>query len=147
MSFNVFNFNEVQAGQAATGLNGHFVYVQVLMDILLRLKHDDKDKEELITLCKKQYNGNVIELKIVKEYEQNYTSSHALWWYTRECFLYKILNKALRVQDIHVLFLLRSVCRDIYQQLKEIQYQSRITVYRCQVVSKSELSSLRKSVN
>ena len=147
LSFNIFSFNEAETGQAATGLNGHFVYVQILMDVLLRLKYDDKNTEELITLCKQQYKDNAIELKIIKEFEQNYTSSYALWWHTRECFLYKVLNKALRVQDIHVLFLLRLVCRDIHQQLKQIQYQSRIRVYRGQMVSKSEMSSLRKSVS
>lgn len=147
LSFNVFNFNDVQAGKAAMGLNGQFVYNQVLMNVLLRLTYADKDKEELINLCKTQYSGNMIELKIVKEFELNYTAENALWWYTRECFLYKILNKALRVQDIHVLFLLRSVCRDIYQQLKKIQCNTRIKVYRGQVVSAEEITSLASSDN
>ncbi|CAF3667793.1 unnamed protein product [Rotaria socialis] len=147
LSFNTFNFNDVQAGQSTVGLNGQFVYNQVLMDVLLRIKYNKADKSELIKLCNTQYRKDPTELAIVKEFQHHYTSEKALWWYTRDCFLYKILNKALRMQDIHVLFLLRSFCLDLCQQLQEIQCQSKIKVYRGQLVSKSELTTLKNSLN
>jgi tetratricopeptide (TPR) repeat protein len=117
------------------------------MDVLLRLKETEKDKKELIDLCKIQYKDNTLQLKIVQEFDHSYSSDNALWWYTRDCFLYKILNKALRAQNIHILFLLRSFSRDIYQQLKQNQCPSRVRVYRGQLVSKNELTTLRKSLN
>ncbi|UJR29681.1 hypothetical protein I4U23_017229 [Adineta vaga] len=147
LSFEIFFFDKTKKDKSAVSLNGQFVHWQVLMDVLLRLKVTEKDKKELIDLCKTQYKGNDLELSILAEYEQSYSPTKALQWYTRECFLYKILNKAFRVQDIHILFLLRSFCRDIYQQLKENQCSHTIRVYRGQLVSKDELKTLQQSVN
>ncbi len=72
--------------------------------------------------------------RLLYEFENQYSANKALWWYTRESFLYKMLNKALRVQNIEVLFLFRFVIVDIYQQLKENQCQSSVRVYRGQVL-------------
>ena len=47
------------------------------------------------------------------EFEKDYSSDKALWWYTRESFLYKMLIKALRVQNIDLLFLFRFVINQI----------------------------------
>jgi tetratricopeptide (TPR) repeat protein len=70
-----------------------------------------------------------------------------VWWYTRDSFLYEILNKALREQDIGLLFLFRFVIAHIYEHLKENQCQSRVRVYRGQVMSKDELTNLQRSIN
>ena len=75
-----------------------------------------------------------MELVFVREFEKDYRSDKALWWYTRDSFLYRMLNKALRVQNIDLLFLLRFVIGDIYQQLK-------------QVMSIDELNTLRQSID
>jgi len=88
----------------------------------------------LIQLCKKEYENNPKELVFVGEFEKDYRSDKALWWYTRDSFLYRMLNKALRVQNIDLLFLLRFVIGDIYQQLK-------------QVMSIDELNTLRQSID
>jgi len=57
------------------------------------------------------------------------------------------LNKALRIQNIDLLFLFRFFIRDIYQQLKQYQQQSPIRVFRGQVMSIDELNTLRQSIN
>ena len=88
----------------------------------------------MIQLCKKEYENNPKELVFVGEFEKDYRSDKALWWYTRDSFLYRMLNKALRVQNIDLLFLLRFVIGDIYQQLK-------------QVMSIDELNTLRQSID
>ena len=77
------------------------------------MKSTANDKNELISLCKQHYQGNSDESKIVKEFEREYSSDRTLWWYTRHSFLYRMLNKALRMQNIHLLFLFRFIIRDI----------------------------------
>jgi tetratricopeptide (TPR) repeat protein len=57
-----------------------------------------------------------------------------------------MLNKALRVQNIDILFLFRFFIRDIHQELERNQCQSPIRVYRGQSLSSDELNNLRKSV-
>jgi hypothetical protein len=49
-----------------------------------------------------------------------------------------MLNESLRAQNIDVLLLFRFFISDIYEQLKQEQYQSPIQVYRGQVMSTNE---------
>jgi hypothetical protein len=70
----------------------------------------------------------------------------ALWWYLRESFLYRLLNKALRTQDIHLLFIFRFFIRDIQQQLKQLQSADLKFVYRVQLMTIEEFDNLQKSV-
>ena len=53
--------------------------------------------------------STVIEQKEekIQIFENTYRSENALQWYSRECFFFEVLNKALRTQDIDVLFSLR----------------------------------------
>ncbi|CAF4578079.1 unnamed protein product, partial [Rotaria socialis] len=55
------------------------------------------------------------------------------------------MNKALRVRNTELIFLFRTVIRDIYEQLVVHQCQKRVIVYRGQILSKVEYKNLRKS--
>ncbi|CAM4946155.1 unnamed protein product [Rotaria socialis] len=81
----------------------------------------------------------------VNEFHMAYESHKAIWWYTRESFLYRLMNKALRVRNTELIFLFRTVIRDIYEQLVVHQCQKRVIVYRGQILSKVEYKNLRKS--
>ncbi|CAF4183835.1 unnamed protein product, partial [Rotaria magnacalcarata] len=93
------------------------------------MKPNLTDKNELINLCQKFYENNPKELSLVREFEQNYSSNQAVWWYTRDSFVYRLLNKALRVQNIDLLFLFRFFIRDIEVQLKQYRCSSLVRVY------------------
>jgi tetratricopeptide (TPR) repeat protein len=57
-----------------------------------------------------------------------------------------MLNKALRTQDIELLFRFRFLINDIYEQLKQYQCRSSMRVYRGQAISRDELKILQKSI-
>ncbi|CAF1058051.1 unnamed protein product [Adineta ricciae] len=133
--------------QSTTDLNGHFVHSLLLIDVLIRMKSIETDKQELIKRCRQQYEDDGIELDNIRRFERKYVPTDALTWYTEESFLYKMLNKALRTQDIDLLFLFRFAIGDIYRQLKSHQCQSPVHVYRGQLMSKTELETLKKSAN
>ncbi|CAF1479083.1 unnamed protein product, partial [Rotaria sordida] len=135
------------AGKSTTGVNGKFIFSQVLIKCLLRLKSTQEDKEELISLCEKQYEGNSVELNNLREFKENYSSDNALWWYTRETFFYKTLNAALRKEDIHMIFLFRAFISDIRRQLKNCQAKQLLQVYRGQMISSDELEILKQSLH
>jgi len=58
-------------------------------------------------------------LNQISEFEKNYTASNALSWYTRNSFLYRIINKALRTQNMIYIFKCRFFIIDLFQQLKK----------------------------
>ncbi len=138
LSMNMFT------GKSTLEINGQFVFSQVLIDCLLRLKSSDTEKDELISCCKKEYENNSSQLKTVGEFEKDYSSNKVLWWYTRDSFFYRTLNAALRRQDIHRILLYRSFISDLYRQLQYLQHKGPVKVYRSQLMSKDELVHLRK---
>ncbi|CAF1325792.1 unnamed protein product [Rotaria magnacalcarata] len=134
-----------QLDQSSSGINGQFVHFQLLIDVLIRMKPNVHDKKELIALCKQEYSNNETEMKNLRDFKQNYLPDMAIWWYTRESFIYKTLNKALRVQDIDLLFLFRFFIRDIHQQLCENQEPSTFEVFfRGQWISMGKINHAEK---
>ncbi len=118
----------------------------MLIDCLIHMKSFSNDKNQLITLCKQQYQNNSYELNIIDEFERDYLSNRSLWWYSRHSFLYRLLNKALRIQNINLLLLFRFFIHDIKQQLENNKSLSSIHVYRAQFMSKEELELLTKFI-
>ncbi|CAF2843007.1 unnamed protein product [Rotaria sp. Silwood2] len=143
LSINIFT-TSTSAGTSTMGINGQFVYSQLLIDCLLRLKYIEADKQELICLCKQKYENDIAELHNLHEFDKKYSANRALWWYTRESFFYKTLNEALRMQDIHLIFLFRVFIFNIYNQLKENQAKQALRVYRSQRMSSDELEPLKQ---
>ncbi len=131
--------------QSTTGLNGHFVQSLLLIDVLLRMKSVESDKKQLISLLEKTCLNDE-DKNVIKKFENDYSSENPLWWYSCDSSLYRMLNKALRIQDIDTLFLFRFFIRDIYEQLKINQCLSAVRVYRGQILSNDEVNNLQKSI-
>jgi tetratricopeptide (TPR) repeat protein len=134
--------------------NAIFMWFQLFIEVLLRMHHKSTDRKELIDICKKSYKGNKQEMDIIEDFEKNYKCDNAIWWYTREACFYRIMNKALRVQDYDILFALRFFITDIAKQLK-IEHEKFIRtsatrdvirVYRGQVIGVNELELMKNSV-
>ena len=132
-------------GKSMEAIDGEFVFTQVLIDCLLRIPSIKKDKAELTSRWKKEYQGNQTELANVREFQEDYLPEKAVWWYSRESFFHKTLNAALRTQNIHMMYLYRSFIYDIFRQLKHHQAQDALQVYRIQLISSEELNILQKS--
>ena len=67
-------------GQSTSGLDGEFVHSQIFLDVLLRIKSTQVDKEDLVSRSKKSYEGNKKELDIVEEFKTKYSPEKAIWW-------------------------------------------------------------------
>ncbi|CAF0972957.1 unnamed protein product [Adineta ricciae] len=134
--------------------NAIFMWFQLFIEVLLRMHHKSTDRKELIDICKKNYNGNRKEMAIIKEFETTYKSDNAIWWYTRDACFYRMMNKALRVQDYDILFPLRFLITDIAKQLKDghekfirtSDIRTVIRVYRGQAIGHDELNLMRNSL-
>ena len=74
----------------------------------------------MVNVCRWEYRDNSNELNVIKEFTENYTSDQAIHWYTRDSFLYRLLNKALRSQNIDIIFKFRLIIADVYKQLNEL---------------------------
>ena len=147
-SMSFFSTSADDEGQSTSGINGEFLHAQLLIDCLTRMEPTPTDRDELIGICRREYQGNDAEMKILHEFENDYVPTDALWWYTRPSFVYRLVNKALRVQNTDLLFLCRFFIRDLAQQLTDNQYKScsSIRVYRGQIISQLEIEMLKNSI-
>ena len=145
LPINVFT-TTISSDQSTTELNGGFVHSLLLIDVLLRMKFHPEDKQQLIEHCRYEYRDDPDQLDIIEDFDRTYSPSHALRWYAGNSFVHRMLNKALRQQDIELLFLFRFLIRDIHKQLKCSQYSRSIRVYRGQAIQSDELQRLRQSI-
>ncbi|CAF3344581.1 unnamed protein product [Rotaria sp. Silwood2] len=68
--------------RSSTDLNGQFLHSQLLIDVLIQMKSNEQDKRELIELCKKENKNNKSQMKLVNEFDVEYQSLKAVWWFT-----------------------------------------------------------------
>lgn len=103
-------------------------------------------KVEFLTLCKLYYKDNPYELNSIQDFEQNYSSNQALSWYQRKSFIYRILIKAFRTQNIDILFMLRFFLRDLFEQIKQRQCSYPVRVYRSHLMTNDELQLFQNAI-
>ena len=134
--------------------NAMFMWFQLFIEVLFRMHHKASDRKELTQLCRDFYRGNQQHLEVIEEFEKHYTAEKAIWWYTRDACFYRLLNKALRVQDFDTLFAFRVLITDISNQIKR-EYENYIRtngdrnfirVYRGQLISDDELELMKNSI-
>jgi tetratricopeptide (TPR) repeat protein len=140
LTINIFDANN------SYKFNDPFIRSHLLLDCLLGMKENSSDMEKFINLCEEEYKDNKAELAIIREFQQNYSPARALRWYTRQSFLFRMLNKALREQNIDILFLFRFFISDIQQQLIKNQYAQPIRLYRAQLLTSNELQMLKRAI-
>ncbi|CAF3495507.1 unnamed protein product, partial [Rotaria sp. Silwood2] len=86
--------------------------------MLCYLPYPDGCQQRLVTVLKNYYKGQTVKLQILDEFERNYAPKLAIYWYTRDTFFFRLLNKALRQYDTELSFLYGFYIRDLYKQLK-----------------------------
>lgn len=85
-------------------------------------------------------------LLLVNEFESDYSAEQAIKWYTREGFLYHLVNRALRQEDRDLITLLHFFIFDLEQQLlaqlkddNDFEWVG-VEVYRGQLMSMDEIN-------
>ncbi|CAF4363479.1 unnamed protein product [Rotaria socialis] len=120
-------------------------YVQALIDILLETNEKRNLKKEMIDFCREEYADNIIQLKLIEEFENDFKPDDAIHWYLRhDAFLYKMMTRAFRVLDPDILFKLRYFIQHLYCQLKSSIDTSALTVHRTLRIRKDLLDKMKR---
>ncbi|CAF4267683.1 unnamed protein product, partial [Rotaria sordida] len=124
-TFNFYNQHKQKSTRDLSKESAEFLWFQIFKDVVLRLPRDNYTKQQMIEFCQHYYRGNEKELKFIHEFEHDYKSNLAIKWYTNDTFLYRIVNKALRTEDIEQLRIFRFFIADLsfnlaneYEKLK-----------------------------
>ncbi|CAF2212765.1 unnamed protein product [Rotaria magnacalcarata] len=139
------------SGQDLDQLDQSFMYTQLIKEILLELEYDEQSFHNFLTYCRQEYSNNVEELKNIQDFERRYTSETSIWWYTLECFIYKILNKALHEQQTDVIISMGFFIRSLDEHIRQLQVQqakeleNEFIVYRGESMKPEQFEKLKKT--
>jgi tetratricopeptide (TPR) repeat protein len=131
-----------------------FMYFQLLKDIILKdclMESEEQTKTDMLSYCRSIYVDCPNTIVVLDEFEKDFIPELSIYWYTKECFLYKMLNKALWTPQADVLYKLRYFLRHLYYQIlseasKQREHLSSMTVYRGQSMSVDQIEKLKRNI-
>lgn len=145
-AFHLFDRTE-KATRDLTKESASFLWHQLLIDVLKKMPADEQAKNEMLDHCAAYYRHNKIELQKIEHFRTSYTSKNAVKYYTEDSFLYRLLNKALRTEDIELLHIFRFFIIDLCAQLEDgkklLVGSEPLTLYRGQQIPKEEFENLK----
>lgn len=127
-------------------LDPSFMYTQLIKQVLLEIEYGERAKEDFVNFL---FTQNSSSVNSIHTFERDYYNETPIWWYTKEPFIYSMLNKALRIQDTEVITKMGFIVRDIHRQIEQVYLktdrETKRIVYRGQCVSCAELEKIKRS--
>jgi hypothetical protein len=125
-------------------------YHLFLLAITYRPQSMETSYSEMFDECRAYYKNNSSRLRQINDLAQTYQASNAIREYTRDSFLYRIINHALRTHNMKIIKKFSPFISDLHLQIhkyhREYYYLNRPSVravYRGQLMSLDELDYLR----
>ncbi|CAF4788794.1 unnamed protein product [Rotaria sp. Silwood1] len=158
LSMSVFHLAERENTlQELTKESASFMWYRSIMIVLRLMAKYGNAKTEMIAECRTTYHDNEFVKNNIDNFEKTYSPTKAFEWYTKDSFVYRLLNKALRTQDTDIIFKFRFFVNDLHNQIEKLYYQyldsqssimnHHLRVYRGQRLSLRELDVLKRSIN
>jgi tetratricopeptide (TPR) repeat protein len=134
-------------------LDSSFMYTQILKEILLTIDFEQEHINEFLTYCREPFAGNSAELRNVEKFCKEYRDHQPIWWYTYQCFLYSMLNRALRLMEVDLIIKMGFFVRDLHNHIVALHaeqyggyhHSDSFTVYRGQGLSKTDFEQLKQT--
>ena len=133
-------------------LEPSFMYTQLFKNVLLNMKHERQALADFVEYCRERKADLRNELKLIDEFQNDYRPDKAIWWYTRDCFIYQMLNRALRVLEADIIVNMGFFVHDLHRQIEQLhreqvsQYGGKqLTLYRGQGLSTADFNKLNST--
>ncbi|CAF2997071.1 unnamed protein product, partial [Rotaria sp. Silwood2] len=101
-----------------------FMYSLLFKEIILEIEFaETKEIKDLTDYARNKYVGNEKQVKLIDEFARDYhgnVENKPIWWYTRQCFTYSMINKALGKLDVSTLMKMGIFMRDLHKNIKEL---------------------------
>ena len=101
--------------------NGPFLQFHLMLDMMLRLDPNHFARGELLEVCRQYSSNSSKDLAQIDKFEGTYDPKDAITWYTKDTFLYRLMNAWLRSEEINLTFKLRYFIHDLHNQLAQVQ--------------------------
>ncbi|CAF4412841.1 unnamed protein product [Rotaria socialis] len=146
------------------------IWHKLLLENLVSLPRDEQSKQDMIKKSKEYFAKDIKELRRIEEFSADYSSELAIQcselaiqWYTADSFVHKLVNHALRSENVDLLYAYRFFISDLSAEIKRWQtvqqtdsgtviskikngLGSRIKLFSGQRLRKGELEKLKQSI-
>ena len=131
-------------------LDPSFMYTQIIKEILLTINFEQQHIDEFIRQCRELLADNGRQLQNVDQLAREYHQHTPIWWYTFDCFLYPMLNRALRTMDADLMIKMGFFIADLHRHIEQLHQQQfgsdndnqSFTVYRGQSMDKDAFEKM-----
>ncbi|CAF1294577.1 unnamed protein product [Adineta steineri] len=141
--------NEMISTDNLNQLEPTFMYTRIFKEILLDMKYDKQIVKQFTTYCRQHGYGSA---KNIDQFENEYYTQSAIWWYTSPSFIYSMLNYALRSMESDIIINMGFFMHDLHQQIQQLHQQQLnsyhdkpFIVYRGQGLSKTNFEKLQQT--
>jgi tetratricopeptide (TPR) repeat protein len=132
---------------------GSFLFFQLFKAAFKALPKNPESKKLMISKYRNYYAGDTKILKEIHDFELYYKSNGALQWYINDSFITRLINKALRTENINALCYFHFFIGDLSKQLEKefIKYKkhnskSVLRVYRGFKITKEEIKTFERNI-
>ena len=133
-------------------LEPSFMYTQLFKDTLLDMTHDRQALDDFVKYCREREADLLGGINVIDEFQRDYRPDMAIWWYTRECFIYQMLNRALRLLEADIIVNMGFFVHDLHRQIEQLhreqvsQYGGKhLTLYRGQGLSTADFEKFKST--
>ncbi|CAF1466729.1 unnamed protein product [Rotaria sordida] len=117
-AFSIYNHNKTDK----LNLNyevGTFLFFELFKYAFKKLPKKSESKKLMLSKYRDYYAGNRKLLEELNNFERNYKPHEALQWYINNSFIYRLVNKGLRTENINTLCYFHFYIKDLSKQLEE----------------------------
>ena len=133
-------------------LEPSFMYTQLFKNALLNMTHERQAIDDFVEYCRERKSDLPDDIKVIEEFQRKYRSNKAIWWYTRECFIYQMLNRALRLLEADIIVNMGFFVHDLHRQIEQLHREQvsqnggkHLTLYRGQSLSTNDFNKLKST--
>ncbi|CAF2905837.1 unnamed protein product [Rotaria sp. Silwood2] len=133
LTFDIYSrFQQQKPFYSLSRESRRFILFQSFIEILLKIEKTQHDLEEMWAACCREANieNNDIYIKEIQDFQQKYIPNDAIRFYSKNSFLFRYINFALRCESIEKIFTFRPFIAHLHQQLVKLGSQQRSTRQR-----------------
>ena len=151
LPISTWSVKEIRIEQSLTNLQGNtlmFLWDQLFIYYLTKFPEIDMDqlKKEMVEQCRLEYADDQCELNKIDQFSETCSSENVLQWYSRDSFVYRLLNKAFRTRCIESICKFQYFIILLYEKFRNSSHNQRdhpSVVYRCQLFTERNIQMFK----
>ncbi|CAF0834688.1 unnamed protein product [Adineta steineri] len=129
-----------------------FLWYKLHIEVLTHYPWSRDNTQKMLSKCNQYYWKDNVQKKNIEQFKNTYKPENAIEWYTRDSFVYRLVNKALRSLDMEEINIfqpyIKALCRQLEQLHKQNQSNKPLTVFRGHGnMTTSQLDKIKENIN